>query len=166
VTLSTAGVVPALKRLREECDVSLAISLHAPNDEIRNKILPLNKKYPINELIEACQYYFSGDTKKKQFTIEYVMLAGVNDSEANARELAALLKKLPCKINLIPFNPFPNSEFGCSNMQTINRFKDILYKAGYVAVIRKTRGEDIDAACGQLAGKVKDKSRRLKIIKG
>ncbi|MCP3852598.1 MAG: 23S rRNA (adenine(2503)-C(2))-methyltransferase RlmN [Gammaproteobacteria bacterium] len=165
VTLSTAGVVPALKRLREECDVSLAISLHAPNDEIRNKIVPLNKKYPIKELLEACRYYFSGDTKKKQFTIEYVMLAGVNDSEANARELAALLKKLPCKINLIPFNPFPNSEFGCSAMQTINRFKDILYKAGYVAVIRKTRGEDIDAACGQLAGKVKDKSRRLKLIK-
>ena len=165
VTLSTAGVVPALKRLREECDVSLAISLHAPNDEIRNKIVPLNKKYPIKELLEACQHYFSGDTKKKQFTIEYVMLAGINDSEKNARELASLLKKLPCKINLIPFNPFPNSEFDCSKMQTINRFKDILYKAGYVAVIRKTRGEDIDAACGQLAGKVKDKSRRIKIVK-
>ena len=162
VTISTAGVVPALKRLREECDVSLAISLHAPNDQIRNKIVPLNKKYPIKELLEACQYYFKGDTKKKQFTIEYVMLAGVNDSEKNAYELASLLKKLPCKINLIPFNPFPNSEFACSKMQTINRFKDILYKAGYVTVIRKTRGEDIDAACGQLAGKVKDKSRRIK----
>ncbi len=163
VTISTAGVVPALKRLREECDVSLAISLHAPNDQIRNKIVPLNKKYPIKELLEACQYYFKGDTKKKQFTIEYVMLAGVNDSEKNAHELASLLKKLPCKINLIPFNPFPNSEFACSKMQTINRFKDILYKAGYVTVIRKTRGEDIDAACGQLAGKVKDKSRRIKV---
>ncbi len=162
VTISTAGVVPALKRLREECDVSLAISLHAPNDQIRNKIVPLNKKYPIKELLAACQYYFSGDTKKKQFTIEYVMLAGVNDSDKNARELVNLLKKLPCKINLIPFNPFPDSEFECSTMQTINRFKDILYKAGYVTVIRKTRGEDIDAACGQLAGKVKDKSRRIK----
>ncbi len=161
VTISTAGVVPALRRLREVCDVSLAISLHAPNDQIRNKIVPLNKKYPIKELLEACQHYFSGDTKKKQFTVEYVMLAGINDSEKNARELAVLLKKLPCKINLIPFNPFPNSEFDCSTMQTINRFKDILYKAGYVAVIRKTRGEDIDAACGQLAGKVKDKSRRI-----
>lgn len=160
VTISTAGVVPALRRLREECDVSLAISLHAPNDQIRDRIVPLNKKYPIKELLDACQYYFSGDTKKKQFTIEYVMLAGINDSEKNARELAALLKKLPCKINLIPFNPFPDSDFDCSNMQTINRFKDILYKAGYVAVVRKTRGEDIDAACGQLAGKVKDKSRR------
>ena len=161
VTISTAGVVPALKRLREECDVSLAISLHAPNDQIRDQIVPLNKKYPIKELLEACRFYFSGDTKKKQFTIEYVMLAGINDSEKNARELAALLKKLPCKINLIPFNPFPDSEFECSKLQTINRFKDILYKAGYVAVVRKTRGDDIDAACGQLAGKVKDKSRRL-----
>jgi len=112
--------------------------------------------------LAACQYYFSGDTKKKQFTIEYVMLAGVNDSEMNARELVNLLRKLPCKINLIPFNPFPDSEFVCSKMQTINRFKDILYKAGYVTVVRKTRGEDIDAACGQLAGKVKDKSRRIK----
>ncbi|MCU7798949.1 MAG: 23S rRNA (adenine(2503)-C(2))-methyltransferase RlmN [gamma proteobacterium symbiont of Lucinoma myriamae] len=161
VTISTAGVVPALKRLREECDVSLAISLHAPNDHIRDQIVPLNKKYPIKELLDACQYYFKGDTKKKQFTIEYVMLAGINDSEKNARELATLLKKLPCKINLIPFNPFPDSAFTCSKIQTINRFKDILYKAGYVAVVRKTRGEDIDAACGQLAGKVKDKSRRL-----
>lgn len=161
VTISTAGVVPALKRLREECDVSLAISLHAPNDQIRDQIVPLNKKYPIKELLDACQYYFKGDTKKKQFTIEYVMLAGINDSETNARELAALLKKLPCKINLIPFNPFPDSEFACSKIQTINRFKDILYKAGYVAVVRKTRGEDIDAACGQLAGKVIDKSRRV-----
>jgi 23S rRNA (adenine2503-C2)-methyltransferase len=161
VTISTAGVVPALKRLREECDVSLAISLHAPNDKIRDQIVPLNKKYPIKELLDACQYYFKGDTKKKQFTIEYVMLAGINDSETNARELAALLKKLPCKINLIPFNPFPDSEFACSKIQTINRFKDILYKAGYVAVVRKTRGEDIDAACGQLAGKVIDKSRRV-----
>jgi len=161
VTISTAGVVPALKRLREECDVSLAISLHAPNDRIRDQIVPLNKKYPIKELLDACQFYFKGDTKKKQFTVEYVMLAGINDSAENARELAVLLKNLPCKINLIPFNPFPDSEFNCSKMQVINSFKDILYKAGYVAVVRKTRGDDIDAACGQLAGKVKDKSRRL-----
>jgi len=161
VTISTAGVVPALKRLREECDVSLAISLHAPNDRIRDQIIPLNKKYPIKELLDACQFYFKGDTKKKQFTVEYVMLAGINDSAENARELAVLLKKLPCKINLIPFNPFPDSDFHCSKMQVINHFKDILYKAGYVAVVRKTRGDDIDAACGQLAGKVKDKSRRL-----
>lgn len=165
VTISTAGVVPALRRLREECDVSLALSLHAPNDQIRDTIVPLNKKYPIKELLEACRHYFSGDTKKKQFTIEYVMLAGVNDSEKNARELAGLLRNLPCKINLIPFNPFPNSEYECSKMQIINRFKDILYKAGYVTVIRKTRGDDIDAACGQLAGKVKDKSRRLEKLK-
>jgi len=161
VTISTAGVVPALKRLREECDVSLALSLHAPNDQIRDAIVPLNRKYPIKELLEACRHYFSGDTKKKQFTIEYVMLAGVNDSEENARELVELLRKMPCKINLIPFNPFPDSEFVSSKLQIINRFKEILQKAGYVTVVRKTRGEDIDAACGQLAGKVKDKSRRL-----
>ena len=161
VTISTAGVVPALKRLREECDVSLALSLHAPNDVTREKIVPLNKKYPIKEVLDGCRHYFSGDTKKKQFTIEYVMLAGVNDSEKDAHELAKLLRKLPCKINLIPFNPFPESEFTCSKMQIIKRFKEILQKAGYVTVIRKTRGEDIDAACGQLAGKVKDKSRRI-----
>ncbi|MCK5696956.1 MAG: bifunctional tRNA (adenosine(37)-C2)-methyltransferase TrmG/ribosomal RNA large subunit methyltransferase RlmN, partial [Gammaproteobacteria bacterium] len=114
----------------------------------------------------ACQFYFKGDTKKKQFTVEYVMLAGINDSEKNARELAVLLKELPCKINLIPFNPFPNSDFICSKAQVIDRFKDILYKAGYVAVVRKTRGDDIDAACGQLAGRVQDKSRRLSENKG
>ena len=160
VTISTAGVVPALKRLREECDVSLTLSLHAPNDTIRETIVPLNKKYPIKELLDACRYYFSGDTKKKQFTIEYVMLAGINDSTKNAHELASLLRQLPCKINLIPFNPFPESDFKSSKMQVIKQFRDILQKAGYVTMIRKTRGEDIDAACGQLAGKVKDKSRR------
>ncbi len=164
VTISTAGVAPALKRLGEECDVSLALSLHAPNDKIRDTIVPLNKKYPISEVLEACRFYFNGNTKKKQFIIEYVMLAGINDREKNARELASLLKKMPCKINLIPFNPFPNSGYECSKMQTINRFKDILHKAGYVTMIRKTRGEDIDAACGQLAGKVIDKSRRLNSI--
>jgi len=161
VTISTAGVVPALKRLREECDVSLALSLHAPNNRIRDSIVPLNRKYPIHEVLDACRYYFKGNTKKKQFIIEYVMLAGINDSEKNARELAGLLKKMPCKINLIPFNPFPDSGFQCSKMQVINRFKDILHQAGYVTMIRKTRGDDIDAACGQLAGKVIDKSRRI-----
>ncbi len=161
VTISTAGVVPALKRLRAECDVSLALSLHAPNDSIREKIVPLNKKYPIKELLDACRYYFSGDTKKKQFTIEYVMLAGINDSVKNAHELAGLLRKLPCKINLIPFNPFPESNYVSSTMPVIKQFRDILQKAGYVTMIRKTRGEDIDAACGQLAGKVRDKSRRV-----
>ncbi len=166
VTISTAGVAPALKRLGEECDVSLALSLHAPNDKIRDTIVPLNKKYPISEVLEACRFYFNGNTKKKQFIIEYVMLAGINDSEKNARELASLLKKMPCKINLIPFNPFPNSGYECSKMQTINRFKDILHKAGYVTMVRKTRGEDIDAACGQLAGKVIDKSRRLNSVSG
>ena len=164
VTISTAGVVPALNRLREECDVSLALSLHAPNDKIRDTIVPLNQKYPINELLAACHNYFHGDIKKKQFIIEYVMLAGVNDSEKNARELALLLNKTPCKINLIPFNPFPDSGYESSKMQTIIRFRDILQQSGYVTMIRKTRGEDIDAACGQLAGKVKDKSKRLRNV--
>ena len=131
VTISTAGVVPALNRLRDECDVSLALSLHAPNDKIRDTIVPLNKKYPINELLEACRNYFHGDIKKKQFIIEYVMLAGVNDSEKNARELALLLNKTPCKINLIPFNPFPDSDYETSKMQTIKRFRDILQQSGY-----------------------------------
>ncbi len=161
VTISTAGVVPAIKKLRDECDVSLAISLHAPNDIIRSEIVPLNKKYPIREVLAACRHYFNGDTKLKQFTVEYVMLAGVNDSEEHAKELARLLNKLPCKINLIPFNPFPGSGFKSSRIQVINRFRDILQRAGYITVTRKTRGDDIDAACGQLAGKVKDKSRRL-----
>ena len=160
VTISTAGVVPAIRKLRDECDVSLAISLHAPNDKIRNEIVPLNKKYPINELLEACRYYFDGDTKMKQFTIEYVMLAGINDSEEHAKQLARLLKALPCKINLIPFNPFPDSGYQSSKAQVINRFRDILQRSGYITVTRKTRGDDIDAACGQLAGKVTDKSRR------
>ncbi len=164
VTISTAGVVPALNRLREECDVSLALSLHAPNDKIRDTIVPLNQKYPINELLAACHNYFHGDIKKKQFIIEYVMLAGVNDSEKNARELALLLNTTPCKINLIPFNPFPDSGYESSKMQTIIRFRDILQQSGYVTMIRKTRGEDIDAACGQLAGKVKDKSKRLRNV--
>ncbi len=162
VTISTSGVVPALKKLREECDVSLAISLHAPNNELRNKLVPINKKYPIEELIEACQYYFSGDTKMKQFTIEYVMLDHFNDEPQHAHELIKLLKKIPCKVNLIPFNPFPNTQYKCSSNNRIVTFREILSKAGLVTTTRKTRGEDIDAACGQLAGKVEDKTKRTK----
>ncbi|MFK5892098.1 MAG: 23S rRNA (adenine(2503)-C(2))-methyltransferase RlmN [Pseudomonadota bacterium] len=160
VTISTAGIVPALKRLRESCDVSLAISLHAPNNELRDQLVPINKKYPIEELIAACQYYFSGDTKMKQFTIEYVMLDHFNDEPAHARELIKLLKQIPCKVNLIPFNPFPNTEYKRSSAKRVAIFQEILSKAGLITTTRKTRGDDIDAACGQLAGKVMDKSRR------
>ncbi|MDH5180842.1 MAG: 23S rRNA (adenine(2503)-C(2))-methyltransferase RlmN [Gammaproteobacteria bacterium] len=159
VTLSTAGVVPALLRLKEVSDVSLALSLHAPNDELRNELVPLNRKYPIREVLEACKHYISGDNRRR-ITVEYVMLAGINDSPAHARELVKLLRGLPAKMNLIPFNPFPNSQYRCSDMATIDRFRDILMQAGIVTVTRKTRGDDIDAACGQLAGKVADRTRR------
>ncbi|MDH5446410.1 MAG: 23S rRNA (adenine(2503)-C(2))-methyltransferase RlmN [Gammaproteobacteria bacterium] len=159
VTLSTAGVVPALMRLKQVSDVSLAVSLHAPNDELRNELVPLNRKYPIKELLEACREYASGEGRR-HITFEYVMLDGINDSPEHARQLVKLLKGIPAKMNLIPFNPFPQSSYQCSDRPTIDRFRDVLMKAGIVTVTRKTRGEDIDAACGQLAGKVKDKTKR------
>ena len=159
VTLSTSGVVPALERLKELTDVTLAVSLHAPNDELRDQLVPINKKYPIKELLAACKNYIKGDTKRK-VTIEYVMLEGVNDKSEHARQLVKLLKDLPSKINLIPFNPFPQSEYKTSSAATIDKFRSILVKAGLVTTTRKTRGDDIDAACGQLAGKVIDKTKR------
>jgi len=159
VTLSTAGVVPALYRLKQVSDVSLAVSLHAPNDELRNELVPLNRKYPIKELLDACREYVR-DENRRRITFEYVMLAGINDSLDHARQLAKLLKDIPAKMNLIPFNPFPQSNYKCSDRDTIDRFRDVLMKAGIVTVTRKTRGEDIDAACGQLAGKVTDKTKR------
>ena len=159
VTLSTSGVVPALDRLKEVSDVSLAVSLHATNDELRNELVPINRKYPIKELLAACKRYISGETKRK-VTIEYVLLDGVNDKPQHARELLKLLKDLPCKINLIPFNPFPNSGYGTSSKDAIERFRNIIVKGGLITTTRKTRGEDIDAACGQLAGKVMDKTKR------
>ena len=165
VTISTAGIVPALKRLRESCDVSLAISLHAPNNDLRNQLVPINKKYPIEELIAACQYYFSGDTKMKQFTIEYVMLDHFNDEPEHARQLIKLLKQIPCKVNLIPFNPFPNTQYKRSSAKRVAIFQELLSKAGLITTTRKTRGDDIDAACGQLAGKVMDKSGRSGVKK-
>lgn len=161
VTLSTSGVVPAIERLADDMNVALAISLHGPNDEIRDQVVPLNRKYPLNELLAACRRYLDKqESSREKLTIEYVMLQEVNDSEANARELSKLLKDLPAKINLIPFNPFPGTRFDTSSNNRIHRFKDILIKDGYVVTIRKTRGDDIDAACGQLAGDFKDKSRR------
>jgi 23S rRNA (adenine2503-C2)-methyltransferase len=159
VTVSTSGVVPAIKRLKEVSDVALALSLHAPNDKLRDELVPLNKKYNIREVLDACKQYIEGDTRRK-VTIEYVMLEGVNDSVNHARSLVNLLKGLPSKVNLIPFNPFPNTQFKRSNEDSINRFRDVLMKGGLITITRRTRGDDIDAACGQLVGKVMDKTRR------
>ncbi len=160
VTLSTSGVVPALDRLKDRIDVSLAISLHAPNDALRDQLVPVNRKYPIKQLLDSCNNFMEGKANREKITIEYVMLDGVNDSDENARELAILLKHVPCKVNLIPFNPFPETRYKRSSNNRIHRFRDILENAGLIVMTRKTRGEDIDAACGQLAGKVNDKSRR------
>jgi len=159
ITLSTAGVVPALDRLREVSDVSLAVSLHATNDELRDEIVPINKKYPIKELLEACHRYID-DKPHRKVTFEYVMLDGVNDSVAEAKKLVKLLEGIPSKVNLIPFNPFPGTDYLPSSREVIDRFQKTLIKAGLVTIRRKTRGEDIDAACGQLVGKVQDRTRR------
>jgi 23S rRNA (adenine2503-C2)-methyltransferase len=160
VTLSTSGVVPAIDRLGEVTDVSLAISLHAPNDELRTQLVPLNKKYPIAELLAATQRYLSRLPDKRKATIEYTVIQGMNDHPDLAHELAELLRGLPCKINLIPFNPFPESDFRRPSMNATRRFQTILNEAGYVATIRTPRGDDIDAACGQLVGRVEDRTRR------
>jgi len=154
ITLSTAGVVPALHRLRDVTDISLAVSLHAPTDELRNQLVPLNRKYPIAELLHACRHYIA-DKPYRRVTWEYVMLAGVNDSAEHALTLAKLVENIPSKINLIPFNPFPNTRYRCSSQPTVDRFRDILLSQGLTTVTRKTRGEDIAAACGQLAGRIR-----------
>lgn len=159
ITLSTSGVIPALDRLKAVSDVSLAVSLHAPNDSLRDQLVPLNKKYPIHDLLNACQRYIDGESRRK-ITFEYVMLDGVNDSDDHARQLVRLLKGVPSKVNLIPFNPFPNTHYRCSSQSRIDAFRDILMAAGITTITRKTRGEDIDAACGQLAGQVMDKTKR------
>ncbi|TPW15359.1 MAG: 23S rRNA (adenine2503-C2)-methyltransferase [Halothiobacillaceae bacterium] len=159
VTLSTAGVVPALDRLGEVTDIALAVSLHASNDTLRDQLVPLNRKYPIKELLAACKRYVE-KSNLRSVTFEYVMLAGINDSPQHARELAALLRGIPSKINLIPFNPFPETRYTRSDSATIDRFRDLLMALGYTAITRRTRGDDIDAACGQLAGKVDDKTKR------
>ncbi|HID49184.1 MAG TPA: radical SAM protein, partial [Chromatiales bacterium] len=159
VTLSTSGVIPALDRLREISDVSLAVSLHAPDDALRNELVPLNRKYPIRELLAACRRYVAGEARRK-VTFEYVMLEGINDSPAQARQLVKLLRDLPAKVNLIPFNPFPGTQYRTSGRDRIDAFRDILMQAGLITVTRKTRGDDIDAACGQLAGKVLDRTKR------
>ncbi|WP_035051952.1 23S rRNA (adenine(2503)-C(2))-methyltransferase RlmN [Andreprevotia chitinilytica] len=159
VTLSTSGIVPAMDRLRDACPVALAVSLHAPNDAIRDEIVPINKKYPLKELLAACNRYLE-KAPRDFITFEYVMLDGVNDQPEHARQLAELVRHVPCKFNLIPWNPFPGAGYNRSGRDAILAFRDILIDAGYVATVRKTRGDDIDAACGQLAGQVKDKTRR------
>ncbi len=159
VTVSTSGILPAMDRLRDECPVALAVSLHAPNDALRDRLVPINRKYPLAELMAACRRYLE-KSPRDFITFEYVMLDGVNDSEEHARELIRLVRDVPCKLNLIPFNPFPASGFKRSPAQRVRRFAEILMQAHIITTTRKTRGEDIDAACGQLAGQVRDRTQR------
>jgi 23S rRNA (adenine2503-C2)-methyltransferase len=159
VTLSTSGLVPGIDQLRDTCPVALAVSLHAPNDRLRDELVPINRKYPIRELLAACVRYI--EKAPRDFVMfEYVLLDGVNDSPAQARELVALVKDVPCKINLIPFNPFPGTRYARSGPAAVERFRDPLLEAGLITTVRKTRGDDIAAACGQLAGQVQDRTRR------
>ena len=160
VTVSTAGVVPAMDRLADILDMRLAVSLHASNDELRNELVPVNKKYPLKELMAACRRFIDKQNSRSRITFEYVLLDGINDQPEHARELIKLLKGIPTLMNLIPFNPFQGSGYNTSSKKAVLRFSEILHKAGMTTVVRKTRGEDIDAACGQLAGKIEDKSRR------
>lgn len=164
VTLSTSGVVPMLDKLTQTMDVSLAVSLHAPNDELRNELVPINKKYPLSELMAACRrwlvHHQGSEVGRRKVTMEYVMLAGVNDQPAHARQLIQLLKDVPSKINLIPFNPFPHAPYASTPRDNVVLFQNQLIRAGFTCTIRTTRGDDIDAACGQLVGKVKDRTRR------
>ncbi|MFP5419128.1 MAG: 23S rRNA (adenine(2503)-C(2))-methyltransferase RlmN [Gammaproteobacteria bacterium] len=160
VTVSTSGLVPAMDRLAERCPVALAVSLHAPNDALRDQIVPINRKYPLAELMAACRRYLV-HAPRDFITFEYVMLAGVNDQPAHAHQLVELARDVPCKFNLIPFNPFPDSGYAKPRSDVMRVFRQILQDAGFVVTTRKTRGDDIDAACGQLAGKVADRSGRV-----
>ncbi len=164
ITLSTAGVVPAIRQLREDCDVSLAVSLHAPDDLLRNELVPLNRRYPIRELLDACKDYVGEG--RRRVTFEYVMLAGINDSDAHARMLVNCLQGVPAKVNLIPFNPFDGTRYRRSDSKRIDRFFELLNRAGIVTITRRTRGDDIDAACGQLAGNFTDRTRRRERMAG
>ena len=160
VTVSTAGVVPAMDRLGDTLDMRLAVSLHATNDELRDELVPVNKKYPLKELMAACRRFIDKQNTRSRITFEYVMLDGINDKPEHARELIRLLKGIPTLMNLIPFNPFEGSGYSTSSKKAITRFREILHASGMTTVVRKTRGDDIDAACGQLAGRIEDKSRR------
>jgi len=159
VTLSTAGLVPGIDKLSEVCDVSLAVSLHAPNDALREQLVPLNKKYPIAELMAACQRYLV-NRPRACVTFEYTLMKDINDQPEHARALVKLLRRLPSKLNLIPFNPFPGTRYERSGEEAIRRFQTIVMEAGLIATVRRTRGDDIDAACGQLVGTVLDRTRR------
>jgi 23S rRNA (adenine2503-C2)-methyltransferase len=159
VTVSTSGIVPGLQRLKEVCDISLAVSLHAPDNALRDQLVPINRKYPLEELIPACREFVRGD-KRRKVTWEYVMLDGVNDSLAHAKALIRLLEGTPSKVNLIPFNPFPGTDYKASPADRVEAFRMRLKRSGIIATTRKTRGDDIDAACGQLVGKVRDRSSR------
>src|SRR5688572_6754024 len=163
VTVSTAGVIPGMDRLRDECPVALAVSLHAPNDALRDRLVPVNRKYPLRELMAACNRYLE-KAPRDFITFEYVMLDGVNDSDAHAHEAAALARQVRCKYNLIPFNPFAQSDYRRSSPERIRRFAEILQRAGITVTTRKTRGDDIAAACGQLAGDVADRTRRSRRV--
>lgn len=170
VTLSTSGVVPKLKQLQQDSPMALAVSLHAPNDELRDTLVPINKKYPLAELLDVCRNYFGDKNKelkssKRKVTFEYVMLDGVNDTPKHARELIRILEGIPAKVNLIPFNPFPRTYYKCSQPEVIYKFHDILNKSGIITTIRKTRGDEIDAACGQLVGDFKDRTPRSRLSK-
>ena len=159
VTVSTAGLVPGILKLRDAAEVALAVSLHAPDDELRTQLVPLNRKYPIAELLRACRDYLAG-RHKRSITFEYTLMDGINDHPEHARKLVRLLRTLPSKLNLIPFNPFPGAAYRCSSPAAMERFQDIVRGGGLIATVRKTRGDDIDAACGQLVGKVRDRTRR------
>lgn len=158
VTVSTSGVVPMIERLAQDCPVALAVSLHAPNDALRDRLVPLNKKHPLAELLDACNYYLQF-APRDFITFEYVMLAGINDQPEHARELLQIARQVNCKFNLIPYNPFPGTRLRCSDKQTIRDFAARLADDGVVATVRKTRGDDIAAACGQLAGDIEDRTR-------
>ncbi len=160
VTVSTSGLVPFMDRLRADCDTALAVSLHAPNDELRNQLVPINRKYPIAELMAACRRYTAGKERKMHIVYEYVMLDGVNDQPEHARQLAKLLAGMPAKVNLIPFNPFPEARYKRSKPEVIKRFADILREKHIMTTTRRTRGDDIDAACGQLVGRVQSKQKQ------
>ena len=160
VTISTSGVVPAIERLHEYTDASIAVSLHAPNDALRNELVPINRRYPISQLLASVQGYLQTLPDKRAATIEYTLISGVNDHRQHARELAQLLRELPCKINLIPFNPFDGSGYSTSSNNAITNFRRILQDAGYNVTVRTTRGDDVGAACGQLVGNVDDRTRR------
>ncbi|MFY9316996.1 MAG: 23S rRNA (adenine(2503)-C(2))-methyltransferase RlmN [Burkholderiales bacterium] len=163
VTVSTSGVVPGMDRLAAECPVALAVSLHAPDDALRDRLVPINRKYPIRELLAACNRYLER-APRDFITFEYVMLDGVNDSDAQAKALLGIAARVRCKFNLIPFNPFPDSGFQRTSPERIRRFAEVLQRAGLTVTTRKTRGEGIDAACGQLAGEVDDRTRRSRGI--